>query len=57
MVGADNRVVTWLVQIGERVGTMWVISKASTLANVFVAEGHRTRRPGVQVQPRPFQAS
>jgi RND family efflux transporter MFP subunit len=55
VVGADNRVVTRTVQTGDRVGTMWVISKGLKPGERVVVEGQQKLRPGMQVQPKPFQ--
>ena len=57
VVGGDNRVATQQVQIGDRVGTMWVITRGLKPGDRVVVEGQQKLRPGMQVQPKPFRAS
>jgi membrane fusion protein (multidrug efflux system) len=57
VVGDDNRVATQQVQIGDRVGTMWVITRGLKPGDRVVVEGQQKLRPGMQVQPRPFRAN
>ncbi len=57
VVGADNRVVIRPVEVGDRVGTMWVISKGLMPGDRVVVEGQDKLRTGTQVQPKPFKAS
>jgi membrane fusion protein (multidrug efflux system) len=56
VVGPDNRVATRKVQVGDRVGTMWVISSGLKAGERVVVEGQMKLRSGMQVQPRPFPA-
>jgi membrane fusion protein (multidrug efflux system) len=56
VVGADNRVLTRPVRVGDRVGTMWIVSGPKPGDRVVV-EGQQKLRPGMQVQPKPFQAN
>jgi len=56
VVGADNRVLTRPVRVGDRVGTMWIVSGLKPGDRVVV-EGQQKLRPGLQVQPKPFQAN
>ncbi len=57
VVGADNRVTTRPVQVGDRVGTMWIVSGGLKPGDRVVVEGQQKVRTGMQVQPRPFPAS
>ena len=57
VVGADNRVVTRPVQVGDRVGTMWVISNGLKPGERVVVEGQAKAKPGTLVQPKPLRAS
>jgi RND family efflux transporter MFP subunit len=57
VIGTDNRVATRPVEVGERVGTMWVISKGLKPGDRVVVEGQEKLRPGMPVQPRLFKAS
>lgn len=56
VVGPDNRVATRKVQVGNRVGTMWVISGGLKPGERVVVEGQMKLRSGMQVQPRPYPA-
>jgi len=57
VIGPDNRVATRAVQVGERVGTMWVISSGLKPGERVVVEGQQKLHSGMQVQPKPFPAS
>ena len=57
VVGADNRVATRPVQVGDRAGTMWIISNGLKPGERVVVEGQEKVKPGQQVQPKPFRAS
>jgi len=54
VVSPDNRVATRPVQVGDRVGTMWVISNGLKRGERVVVEGQQKLRSGMQVQPKPF---
>jgi membrane fusion protein (multidrug efflux system) len=56
VVGADNRVATRSVEVGDRLGTMWVISNGLKPGDRVVVEGQQKLKPGNQVQPKPFKA-
>jgi membrane fusion protein (multidrug efflux system) len=45
------------VQVGDRVGTMWVISSGLKPGERVVVEGQEKVRTGTQVRPTPFRAS
>jgi RND family efflux transporter MFP subunit len=57
VVGQDGRVAIRPVQVGERVGTMWVIQDGLKPGERVVAEGQQVLRPGMPVQPKPFKGS
>jgi RND family efflux transporter MFP subunit len=57
VVGQDNRVATRQVQVGDRVGTMWVIDEGLKPGERVVVEGQINLRPGTLVQPKPFQGN
>jgi RND family efflux transporter MFP subunit len=57
VVGAGDHVAARPVEVGDRVGTMWVISKGLKAGDRVVVEGQQKLRPGMRVQPRPFPAS
>ncbi len=56
-VGSDNKVTTRQVQVGERVGTMWVIASGLKPGERVVVEGQQKLRSGMRVQPKPYPAS
>ena len=56
VVGADNKVSIQTVQVGDRVGSDWIISEGLKPGERVVAEGVQKVRPGVQVKPTPFVA-
>jgi membrane fusion protein (multidrug efflux system) len=57
VVGADNKVVTRQVQVGEHAGTMWVITSGLKLGDHVVVEGQQKLRTGMRVQPKAYPAS
>jgi membrane fusion protein, multidrug efflux system len=57
VVGGDNRVNTRQVQVGERVGTMWVVTSGLKAGDHVVVEGQQKLHSGMRVQPKPFRAS
>jgi len=54
VVSAENRVATRPVQVGDRIGTMWVIRNGLKPGERVVVEGQQKLRSGMQVQPKPF---
>jgi RND family efflux transporter MFP subunit len=56
VVGADNSVATRQVQVGDRVGTMWVITSGLKPGDRVVVEGQQKLRSGMRVQPKPYTA-
>lgn len=54
-VGADNKVSIRQVEVGERVGTMWVVTKGLAPSERVVAEGTQKVRNGSVVTPVPYQ--
>jgi membrane fusion protein (multidrug efflux system) len=57
VLGGDNKVATRQVQVGDHVGTMWVITKGLKPGDRVVVEGQGNLRSGTQVQPKPYHAS
>jgi membrane fusion protein (multidrug efflux system) len=57
VVGNDNKVATRQVQVGERVGTMWVINGGLKPGDRVVVEGQQKLKSGMQVQPKPYHSS
>jgi RND family efflux transporter MFP subunit len=56
VVGTDNRVTIRSVDVGDRVGTMWIINKGLNAGDRVVAEGTQEVRDGTVVTPIPFNA-
>jgi len=54
VVTPENRVATRPVQVGDRVGTMWVISSGLKPGERVVVEGQQKLKSGMKVQPKPF---
>jgi RND family efflux transporter MFP subunit len=54
VVGEDNRVAIRPVEVGEQVGTMWMVLNGLKPGDRVVVEGQQTLKPGMQVQPKPF---
>jgi RND family efflux transporter MFP subunit len=57
VVGGDNKVTTRQVQVGERVGTMWVITSGLNPGDRVVVEGQQKVHSGVLVQPKPYHTT
>jgi len=56
VVGPDNKVSIRNVEVGERVGTMWIVNKGVSAGERVVAEGTTKVRDGSLVTPVPFNA-
>ena len=54
VVDSDNIVQIRPVQVGERVGALWVISGGLTQSERVVAEGIQKVKQGMAVSPKPF---
>jgi len=55
VVGEDNKVSIRPVNVGEKVGTMWVITGGLHPGDRVVAEGTQKVQEGLLVNPKPFQ--
>jgi membrane fusion protein, multidrug efflux system len=55
VVGADNKASIRPVTVGDKVGTMWIISEGLKPNDRVVAEGTQKIRDGIVVNPKPFQ--
>jgi RND family efflux transporter MFP subunit len=51
-----NKVNIRTVQVGDRVGSQWVITDGLKPGERVIAEGVQKVRPGMQVNPKPFAA-
>ena len=54
VVDDKNIVSIEQVNVGEQIGTMWVISGGLKPGQRVVAEGVQNARPGMQVSPKAF---
>lgn len=54
VVGPDKKISIRSVEVGERVGTMWVINQGLQLGQSVVAEGTQTVREGMPVSPKAY---
>jgi RND family efflux transporter MFP subunit len=57
VVSPENKVAIQTVKVGERIGSQWLITDGLKPGERVVAEGVQKVRPGVQVNPKPFQVS
>ncbi len=57
VVDADNKVDIRFVKVGDRIGRQWVITDGLKPQERVVAEGIQKVRQGMQVNPKPFEAS
>ena len=57
VVGPDDKVEIRPVQVGERVGSLWVVQDGLKPGERVVVEGQQMLRPGVPVQAKPFKNS
>jgi membrane fusion protein (multidrug efflux system) len=54
VVGADKRVSIRTVQMGDRIGSRWIVTEGLKQGETVVAEGVQKVRQGMQVSPKPF---
>ena len=53
VVDGENKVSIRTVEVGDRVGTQWIIADGLKPGDRVVAEGVQKVRPGMQVNPKP----
>jgi RND family efflux transporter MFP subunit len=56
VLDSENKVSVRNVKVGDRVGTMWIISDGLKPGERVVAEGTEKIGPGMRVNPQPFSA-
>src|SRR5712664_2219903 len=56
VVDGENKVSVRTVQVGDRVGTQWIVAEGLKQGERVVVEGVQKVRPGMQVNPKPFAA-
>jgi len=54
VIGADNKVDIRQVKVGERIGSDWIIDEGLKPGETVVAEGTQKVKPGIMVNPKPF---
>jgi RND family efflux transporter MFP subunit len=54
VVDSGNKVSIQTVEVGERIGSLWIIQKGLKPGERVVAEGLQKVRSGMQVNPKPF---
>ena len=57
VVGADKKVSIRPVKVGDRVGSMWIISEGLKPGEQVIAEGIQKVKAGMLVNPKPFTAT
>jgi RND family efflux transporter MFP subunit len=57
VVDANNKVDVRFVKVGDRIGTQWVVNDGLKPGERVVAEGIQKVRQGMQVNPKPYEAS
>lgn len=56
VVGPDKKAAVRPVQLGEQVGSMWIVEKGLSAGESVVAEGVQKVKDGAPVNPKPVQA-
>jgi membrane fusion protein, multidrug efflux system len=56
VVGSDNKVHIKAVQVGPKVGDMWIVTQGLQAGERVVAEGVQKVQDGTVVNPKPYQA-
>jgi RND family efflux transporter MFP subunit len=54
IVDSANKVGVRTVKLGDRIGSMWIVTEGVKAGERVVAEGIQQARPGTQVSPKPF---
>ncbi len=57
VVGQDDRVSIRPVKVGQQTGTIWVVLDGLKAGERVVVEGQQALRPGMRVDPQPFNNS
>jgi RND family efflux transporter MFP subunit len=57
VVGSDNKVSIHVVQVGDRIGPLWIITSGLQAGDRVVSEGTLKVRDGAQVNPKTMPAS
>jgi RND family efflux transporter MFP subunit len=54
VVDSSNKVGIRTVKLGDRIGSMWIVTEGLKPGERVVTEGVQQARPGAQVSPKPF---
>ena len=54
VVDGQDKVSIRTIQVGDRVGTQWIVSDGLKLGDRVIVEGVQKVRPGMRVNPKPF---
>jgi membrane fusion protein (multidrug efflux system) len=54
VIDGENKASIRTVEVGERIGSQWIIDKGLNPGERVVVEGIQKVRPGIQVNPKPF---
>ena len=54
VVDSANKVGIRTVKLGDRIGSMWIVTEGLKAGERVVAEGIQQARPGAEVSPKPF---
>jgi len=54
VVNDDNKVAIENVKVGDRVGSLWIVTQGLKPGQRVIADGAMKVRPGMQVDPKPF---
>jgi RND family efflux transporter MFP subunit len=57
VVGKDNKVSIRPVQVGERVGSNWIIQDGLKARELVIAEGSQKVTEGTSITPKPYQGA
>jgi membrane fusion protein (multidrug efflux system) len=56
VVENNGQVTMHPVQVGQRIGTMWVIQEGLKAGDRVAVEGQQNLKPGMTVQTKPFKS-
>jgi membrane fusion protein (multidrug efflux system) len=54
VVGADNKATFRVVEVGDRIGPDWIITKGLKLGEKVIVQGFMKVREGTPVRTKPF---
>ena len=57
VVGGDNKVAVRPVKVGDRVGSLWIVTEGLKPGELVIAEGIQKVKAGMIVNPKPYSAT